>query len=103
MNNYYIANFKGDLAGHDLSLEQAIELLKLKRAEEPEDEWELMTDSEETSITELRANTLLSQKEFAEHFKIPVRTLQEWEQGRRKPPIYVIDMIKKIMELERLW
>jgi putative transcriptional regulator len=27
----------------------------------------------------------LSQQEFAERFRIPVATLRDWEQGRRKP------------------
>lgn len=42
----------------------------------------------------------LNQKEFAEHFGIPIRTLQEWEQGRRNPPAYVLEMIKRIWKLE---
>lgn len=33
-------------------------------------------------------------KEFAEHFGIPLRTVEEWEAGRRKPPEYIPRLIK---------
>lgn len=52
------------------------------------------------SIKELRMSTGMSQLEFANHYGIPVRTLQEWEQGRSNPPSYLVDLIKRIMELE---
>ena len=36
-------------------------------------------------IAEIRGRTGLSQKEFARLLGVSVRTLQEWEQGRRLP------------------
>jgi putative transcriptional regulator len=36
-------------------------------------------------ISEIRAKTGLSQGEFARLLGVSVRTLQEWEQGRRMP------------------
>lgn len=51
-------------------------------------------------IRELRETTGLSQRKFAEHFDIPTATLQDWEHERRKPPVYIINMIKKILEYE---
>jgi len=36
-------------------------------------------------ISEIRQRTGLSQKKFAELLGVSVRTLQEWEQGRRAP------------------
>ena len=33
----------------------------------------------------VRRSTGLSQEAFAERFGIPLRTLQDWEQGRREP------------------
>lgn len=53
------------------------------------------------NVQKIRKDTGLSQSRFAEHFKIPVSTLQDWEQGRRKPPPYVVGMIKRIIELEQ--
>ena len=37
-------------------------------------------------IKELREGTGMSRKEFSEHTGIPVRTLEDWEAGRRTPP-----------------
>lgn len=53
------------------------------------------------TVKELRAQTGLSQSQFAARFQIPVRTLQDWEQGHREPPSYVVAMIKRILELEK--
>ena len=41
------------------------------------------------TIKELRENTGMSRKEFSEHTGIPVRTLEDWEAGRRTPPEYI--------------
>ncbi|MBE0506613.1 MAG: helix-turn-helix domain-containing protein [Marinospirillum sp.] len=40
---------------------------------------------EPNEVAEARGKTGLTQKEFAEVLHISPRTLQEWEQGRRKP------------------
>ncbi len=37
------------------------------------------------SVAEARANVGLSQSEFAQLLGVSVRTLQDWEQGRRQP------------------
>ena len=49
-------------------------------------------------IKQLRQQTGLSQSQFAALFKIPVHTLQQWEQGLRKPPEYVVFMMEKILK-----
>ena len=51
-------------------------------------------------IKEIRKATGLSQSKFAAKFNISIRTLQEWEQGRKEPAEYVIKMIEKIIEME---
>ena len=51
-------------------------------------------------IKELRKKTGLSQSKFSSKFGIPVRTLQQWEQGISAPPDYVIRMMAYIMILE---
>ena len=45
--------------------------------------------------------TGLTQKVFAKKYHIPVRTLQDWEQERRRTPPYVIFMLKTIQEYEK--
>lgn len=52
------------------------------------------------TIQELREKTGLSQSKFAEYFGLPLRTVQEWEQGRRKPPDYIPKLLERIWNLE---
>ena len=40
---------------------------------------------DEVDVKRIRTNARMSQAEFARAFCINPRTLQEWEQGRRKP------------------
>lgn len=54
------------------------------------------------NIKEMRSQTGFSQSKFADMFEIPVATLKDWEQGRRTPPAYVINMIKTILEFKGL-
>ena len=49
-------------------------------------------------IKELRLQTGLSQSKFANMFEIPVATLKDWEQERRNPPGYVVNMMTTILE-----
>ena len=51
-------------------------------------------------IKELRKKTGLSQSKFSAKFGIPVRTLQQWEQGISAPLEYLIRMMAYIMLLE---
>ena len=56
-----------------------------------------------TKVRELRDKLGLSQSKFAAHFSdppIPVRTVQNWEQGVQNPPPYVVGMMERIVELE---
>lgn len=51
------------------------------------------------NIKELRMKTGMKQKEFAEKFGIPVRTLQDWENpSKSNPPAYVAKMLGKFVE-----
>lgn len=45
------------------------------------------------SIKEIRQSTGLSQAKFCEALNIPKRTVQDWEQGLRKCPEYVMELI----------
>ena len=40
-------------------------------------------------MVEIRGHTGLSQAEFYRHFLVAPRTIQDWENGRRTPPLYV--------------
>lgn len=52
------------------------------------------------TIKEIRSLTGLSQGKFAERYGIPVRTLQDWEIGRRKPPEYVILLLERCVRMD---
>lgn len=53
-------------------------------------------------IRELRENVKMSRKEFSAHIGIPVRTLEDWEAGRRTPPEYVPRLIGYQLKYEEL-
>ena len=55
------------------------------------------------TIKELRENTGMSRKEFSEHTGIPVRTLEDWEAGRRTPPEYIPRLLAYQMKFEDIF
>jgi len=50
------------------------------------------------NIRETRKKLKLTQTEFGNLFGIPMRTIQEWEYGHRKPPSYVLKMMEEILK-----
>lgn len=40
-------------------------------------------------IRKLREQSKMSRREFSAYTHIPVRTLEDWETGRRTPPEYI--------------
>lgn len=52
-------------------------------------------------LKELREKLELSQVKFSEKFNIPVRTIQDWESGKREMRNYIIEMMYRIVELEK--
>ncbi len=53
-------------------------------------------------ITELREETGENRKEFSAHTGIPVRTLEDWEAGRRTPPKYIPRLLEYQIRYEKL-
>lgn len=53
-------------------------------------------------IRELRESINMSRKEFSIHTGIPIRTLEDWEAGRRTPPEYVPRLIAYQLKYEEL-
>ena len=47
------------------------------------------------TIKEIRTMTGLTQKDFAEFYEIPKRTLEDWEAGRRTPAPYIVKLLKR--------
>jgi len=46
------------------------------------------------TIKQIRQSTGLSQSKFSQTLNIPIRTLQDWEQGLRNCPEYVAELIE---------
>lgn len=55
------------------------------------------------SIKELRESTGMSRKEFSDYTHIPVRTLEDWEAGRRTPPDYVPRLLAYQIKFEGIY
>lgn len=48
-----------------------------------------------TRIEEIRARTGLNRTQFAKLYNIPLRTMEDWEAEKMKPPIYVIELLDR--------
>lgn len=57
-------------------------------------------EKEAISVRDLRNIVTWSQRTFADYFNIPVRTLQHWEIGERRPPRYIVIMMYRILCFE---
>lgn len=47
------------------------------------------------NVKEMRTLLGLTQTAFGEKYQIPMRTIQDWEAGKRTPPIYVILLLER--------
>lgn len=56
----------------------------------------------QNKIKELRIQTGLNRKEFSEYIGIPLRTVEDWEAGRRTPPAYIPRLISYQLKYEEL-
>ena len=46
------------------------------------------------TFKEIRKKSGMNLTQFAEHFEIPYRTVQNWESGTRKCPEYLLKLIE---------
>jgi len=53
-------------------------------------------------LKSIRARAGMNRTEFSEYMGIPLRTLEEWESGRRKMPDYVLRLIAYHVRIEEL-
>ena len=53
-------------------------------------------------IRMLREQTGMNRKEFSMHVGLPIRTLEDWEAGRRTPPEYLPRLISYQFKYEKL-
>lgn len=55
-----------------------------------------------SKLKKMRANLGMNRTEFARYVEIPLRTLEEWEAGRRQMPDYVLRLLAYYTKMERL-
>ena len=53
-------------------------------------------------IRRLREQTGMTRKDFSIHIGIPLRTIEDWEAGRRRPPEYILRLIEYQLKYEEL-
>lgn len=53
-------------------------------------------------VKQLRSEAGMTQKQFADYFGIPYRTLQDWERGVRHMPDYLLRLFVYKMKMEKL-
>lgn len=50
------------------------------------------------TIKEMRVLLQFSRTEFSRHYHIPLRTLEDWESGKRNPPNYVLELLERVVK-----
>ena len=54
-----------------------------------------------TTLKKIRETVNMNRSEFSRFMNIPVRTLEEWEAGRRKMPDYVLRLLAYYIKMEQ--
>lgn len=54
------------------------------------------------TIKEIRERSGLSQGAFCKRYGIPKGTLCHWESGERKPPSYVLNLLERVVEQDKI-
>ena len=52
------------------------------------------------ALIEVRRRTGMNRRVFAEYFKIPYRTVQDWELGNRQMPTYLFELMRYKLDKE---
>ena len=55
---------------------------------------------QQIELKKIREQTGLNRREFAEYFEIPLRTVEDWEAGKRKMPPYLLRLISYKVRIE---
>ncbi|MBQ3028902.1 MAG: transcriptional regulator, partial [Lachnospiraceae bacterium] len=54
-------------------------------------------------LKDMRESVSFNRREFAESFGIPLRTVEDWEAGRRKMPEYLLRLMGYKLRMEAYW
>lgn len=61
----------------------------------------LNENSMSEAIKKLRNHTDLTQSEFSKKYNIPIGTLRDWEQGRKEPAAYLVELLEFKIKYEK--
>ena len=53
-------------------------------------------------LIDIRNQTGMNRREFAEYFGIPYRTIQDWELGNRQMPDYLFRLMEYKLRIEKI-
>ena len=53
-------------------------------------------------LIELKEESGMNWKQFAAYFEIPYRTVQDWERGNRKMPVYLLRLMEYKLRMEEV-
>ena len=59
-------------------------------------------EQQQIELRELRETIGLNRREFAEMYGIPVRTIEDWEYGKRKMPVYLLRLLAYKVKLDAI-
>lgn len=54
-----------------------------------------------TKSEEIRKILGISRAAFSRKYNIPIRTLEDWDAGKKNPPDYVLDMLERIVNEDK--
>lgn len=52
------------------------------------------------TIKELREGLDISRAEFSRRYNIPIRTVEDWEAGKRSPAPWVVELLERVIKAE---
>lgn len=53
------------------------------------------------TIKEIREGLNISRAEFSRRYNIPVRTVEDWEAGKRTPAPWVTELLERLIKAEK--
>lgn len=63
----------------------------------------IQIEVQKLELRKMRDDLSLNRREFAESFGIPLRTMEDWETGRRKMPDYLLRLMEYKLRMEEHW
>lgn len=54
-----------------------------------------------TDIERIRRLLGISRAEFGRRYHIPIRTLEDWEWGKKTPPTYVVELLERVVREDK--